>query len=60
MTCIVLGDAGKLLEQEALQVGCGAAGSQALHQLQVHRGWMMLHLLHTKKPGYQNSIQTQC
>ena len=57
MTCIVLGDAGKLLEQEALQVGCGAAGSQALHKLQVHRGWMMLHLLHTEKPGCQNGIQ---
>ena len=36
MTCVVLGDAGELLVQEALQVGGGGGGSQALHQLQIH------------------------
>ena len=36
VTCIVLGDAGELLVQEALQVGGGGGGSQALHQLQIH------------------------
>ncbi len=36
LTCILLGDAGELLEKEALQVGGGSGGSQALDQLQIH------------------------
>ena len=45
-TCKVLGDAGEVLVQEVLQrLGLGG-GSQALDELQVHRRWVMLHLLH--------------
>ena len=44
-TCILLGDAGELFVQEALQIGGACAGSQPLDKLQVHRGWVMLHLL---------------
>lgn len=44
-TCIVLGDAGKLLVQEALQAVSLCAEDQALDQLQVYRGWVVLHHL---------------
>ena len=47
----VFGDAGEVLVQELLQrLGLGG-GSQALDELQVHRRWVVLHLLHKLCPN---------
>lgn len=44
-TCKVPGDAGEVAAQELQQRLGARGGSQAFDELQIHRGWVVLHLL---------------
>ncbi len=61
--CVVLGYAGELLVQELLQRGALGAGDEPLNELQIHRGWVVLHFLHrhsnAKDAHGANGLQTQ-